>query len=277
MSAVTQVQAESKKTGKKAKAAPEQTPQEAGQEVFAPFEMGLAAFPSMAAPPPNSIQTKLRIGAVNDRFEQEADRMADRVVREVGRPSETGAQFSGGAPPLQRQCAACSEEEKLRRSPAAPKSAPPTPSAGVQSALSASKGAGQPLPAHTRQQMGQAFGADFNGVRVHSGARAATLNQALNARAFTHGADIYFDRGEFNPSSRSGQHLLAHELTHVLQQQAAAPISIQRACRPLAEIEEGWTPAPDSEVFQTQEAAEAWIEANRPSNDGFEVACFPNA
>jgi hypothetical protein len=67
-------------------------------------------------------------------------------------------------------------------------------------------------------QMGQAFDADFSGVRVHTDAGAHDLNRSLSARAFTTGNDIYFRQGEYNPGSSSGRELLAHELTHVVQQ-----------------------------------------------------------
>jgi hypothetical protein len=69
-----------------------------------------------------------------------------------------------------------------------------------------------------RTQMEQAFGADFSGVRVHTNARAEQLNQAIRARAFTAGHDIFFRPGAYNPCSVEGQRLLAHELTHVVQQ-----------------------------------------------------------
>jgi hypothetical protein len=66
--------------------------------------------------------------------------------------------------------------------------------------------------------MESAFGADFSGVRLHTDADAVQMNREVNAYAFTHGRDVYFNEGTFNPSSREGKHLLAHELTHTLQQ-----------------------------------------------------------
>jgi hypothetical protein len=80
---------------------------------------------------------------------------------------------------------------------------------------------GRPLESRVRAQMESAFGADFGGVRVHTGADAEALNQALNARAFTTGQDIFFGKGEYDPGSESGRELLAHELTHVLQQRGS--------------------------------------------------------
>ncbi len=79
-------------------------------------------------------------------------------------------------------------------------------------------GGGQPLSSAVRAQMEPAFKADFSGVRVHADAAADSLSRSVNARAFTTGQDIFFRAGEHNPGSSSGRELLAHELTHVVQQ-----------------------------------------------------------
>ena len=88
----------------------------------------------------------------------------------------------------------------------------------VEQGIQAARGGGQPLARSVRAQMEPAFGADFGGVRVHSDARADGLNRSLSARAFTTGQDIFFKQDEYNPGSSSGRELLAHELTHVVQQ-----------------------------------------------------------
>jgi hypothetical protein len=81
-------------------------------------------------------------------------------------------------------------------------------------------GAGRPLPKPIRGSMEQAFGVDFGAVRVHTDRRANTVNRSLSARAFTRGQDIFFRHGEYDPGSSAGRELLAHELTHVVQQRA---------------------------------------------------------
>lgn len=81
---------------------------------------------------------------------------------------------------------------------------------------------GQPLPAPLRNDFEARFGHDFGGVRVHADARSSALAESLGARAFTSGRDIVFGAGEYRPGSASGRSLLAHELTHVLQQSEAA-------------------------------------------------------
>jgi hypothetical protein len=90
--------------------------------------------------------------------------------------------------------------------------------AGVERSIDAGRGGGQGLDHATRTQMESSFGADFGGVRVHTDAQADSLNRALSARAFTTGQDVFFRQGEYNPGSSGGRELLAHELTHVVQQ-----------------------------------------------------------
>jgi len=92
---------------------------------------------------------------------------------------------------------------------------------GVARSIQSAKGSGQPLHDGVRRSMERGFGADFSGVRIHTGGDADTLNRSLNARAFTTGSDIFFGKGQYNPGSSGGQELIAHELTHTVQQGAA--------------------------------------------------------
>lgn len=91
----------------------------------------------------------------------------------------------------------------------------------LEQRLQQTKGGGAPLPSDTRTAMESAMGADFSGVRVHTGTEAAALSNDLEAQAFTHGNDIYFNQNKFDATSSTGRHLLAHELTHTVQQGAA--------------------------------------------------------
>ncbi|KAA3653962.1 MAG: DUF4157 domain-containing protein, partial [Chloroflexi bacterium] len=91
-------------------------------------------------------------------------------------------------------------------------------SAEVEQSIQSAQGAGQPLADNVRAPMENAFSADFSGVKVHTDSQSDTLNQSLQARAFTTGKDIFFRQGEYNPGSSSGKELLAHELTHTIQQ-----------------------------------------------------------
>src|SRR3546814_15174811 len=89
----------------------------------------------------------------------------------------------------------------------------------VEEAIHSESKSGRPLPFATRNFMEQRIGADFSQVKVHTGSGAVQLSRRLNAQAFTHGADIYFTEDKFAPGTPDGKHLLAHELTHVVQQQ----------------------------------------------------------
>lgn len=107
----------------------------------------------------------------------------------------------------------------------------------LESSIEQARGGGQGLDSRTRVQMESAFGSDFSGVRIHTGADAHSLNRAVNAVAFTTGQDIFFRDGAYDPSNASGRELLAHELTHVVQQGGAAQVpgharrfKVQRMC-----------------------------------------------
>lgn len=95
---------------------------------------------------------------------------------------------------------------------------PAEASSDLESHLSQSKGSGYRLPQDTQQQMESSFGADFSRVNIHTDSRAVQMNQELKAQAFTHGSDVYFNSGKYQPESTEGRKLIAHELTHVIQQ-----------------------------------------------------------
>lgn len=100
------------------------------------------------------------------------------------------------------------------------------------------QGGGQVLAPALQTQMAQAMGADFSGVRVHTDRQADQLNRSLNARAFTTGQDVFFKQGEYQPESRRGQELIAHELTHVVQQKKSQTHkTIQRVTNDAEEVQ----------------------------------------
>ena len=88
----------------------------------------------------------------------------------------------------------------------------------LEQSIRSAKAGGNKLDTGLRTQMEQAMGADFSQVQIHTDAQSAALNQTLQAKAFTSGKDIFFGKGAYQPGSRSGQELIAHELTHVMQQ-----------------------------------------------------------
>ncbi|MEB3266914.1 MAG: DUF4157 domain-containing protein [Leptolyngbya sp.] len=123
----------------------------------------------------------------------------------------------------------------------------------IEQRIESSRQQGHPLSDVVRPSMEQAFGADFSSVRIHTDTESDQLNQAVQAKAFTTGQDIYFRSGEYAPGSRDGQELLAHELTHVVQQTRLFENQVQREC---GVDEDCHTPA-GSVTSESREEAEA--------------------
>ncbi|MGB3074848.1 MAG: DUF4157 domain-containing protein, partial [Chitinophagales bacterium] len=162
----------------------------------------------------SSLQFKLTIGSPDDPLEHEADSMADKIMR---MPEHNF---------IQRKCSDCKEEDdrKIRRKPLASFIQRKESSSGavasdvISSQINASKGRGSSMSGDTHAFMQNRFGSDFTDVKIHTNSEAVQMNRDLNAKAFTVGSDIYFNEGQYNPGSDEGKHLLAHELTHVVQQ-----------------------------------------------------------
>jgi len=214
---------------------------------------------SVFAPRPR-IQTKLTVNEPGDKYEQEADRVAEEVMRSS---SLFGGGISAGGPPnVQKKCAACEsggglcpqcaeeEEKKLQRKPISSAITPlaQRENAGTEEEKSIqTKGfsgrvsqltsnltgriqtllgrSGQPLPKSERAFFEPRFGHDFSKVRIFPDAQAAHLAREVNARAFTLGPNIVFGRGEYAPETDTGRRLMAHELTHVVQQGDRRPLN----------------------------------------------------
>ncbi len=138
--------------------------------------------------------------------------------------------------------------------------------AGVESGIAAMRGHGDPLGSDVRADMEPRFGRDLSDVRIHSGARAGELSNAVHARAFTFGQDVFFGAGQYQPSSSSGRALLAHELTHTIQQRGgssrAQPSRIQRVPAPGAAAAASTTaPAADGATAPTAEVSPVFTHA----------------
>jgi hypothetical protein len=179
--------------------------------------------------PARYMQAKLVLGTPGDVYEQEADRVADQVMRMPATPDGEAIPTLASPASVQRVCTECidaREADMVQREPQ-PGAAPPTRARGgvtgsVSKSISALRsGGGRPLPAATRGLMESRFQRDFSGVRIHTDGRAAQTAAGVNARAFTVGRDVVFGAGQFEPGSTRGTRLLAHELTHVVQQRSA--------------------------------------------------------
>ena len=129
--------------------------------------------------------------------------------------------------PIQRKCKECEEEEKqfqhkcdaCEKEDSLQKKSDTVfheeTNDDIERNLSASKFSGSPIPEDIRTQMESSFGAYFSNVRIHNDSSAVRMNKDLHAQAF-HGSDIYFNSGKFDTNSKNGNHLLAHELTHTI-------------------------------------------------------------
>ncbi|MEQ9623854.1 eCIS core domain-containing protein [Coleofasciculus chthonoplastes] len=157
------------------------------------------------------LQRKLTVGQPGDKYEQEADTVAAKVVEQINSPTSQQS-VQGKVEPV--------VQPTVMRDGGVGGGAVDD---SVEQSIQQAQGGGQGLSEEVKEPMEQAFGADFSGVKVHNNSNADQLNRSLNARAFTTGPDIFFKQGEYNPGSRDGQELLAHELTHVVQQGQAKP------------------------------------------------------
>lgn len=164
------------------------------------------------------LQAKLQIGQPNDIYEQEADRVAERVMRMPD-------------PVVQRKCQPgkkCPlEDEKMKGSVQLKTDNPTGMIASVPDNFISSLGPGQPLDSATRAFFEPRFGQDFSGVKVHTGIQAADSAREVKARGYAIGSDVVFGAGEYAPDSFVGKQLIAHELAHVVQQNRS-PMSLRR-------------------------------------------------
>ena len=171
----------------------------------------------------NRAKSRLSIDQPGDRYEREADRVAERVMRMPG----PGAVANPQSPlRLQRLCVGCEEEEEsLQRQAQMDAQVQPDITQKIQAVRN---GNSRPLNATERNFFEPRFGFDFGKVRIHSDDRADAAARAVAARAYTAGSDIVLRSGAYAPGTRTGQRLLAHELTHVVQQGGASPLQTKR-------------------------------------------------
>jgi hypothetical protein len=195
-------------------------------------------FSNIAVHPGQFIQTKLWVNSLGDEYEQEADAIAEKIMRipdkgpVISNPSPVKIQRkcatcgkeeeieedndieTDETQTIQRKCVACEEEEKqLQRKQS--NNAAPAVSGNVQQVI---RSEGQPLDQSTRAFMETRFGFDFGKVQIHNNSLAHQSAKDINALAYTHQHHIAFAAGQYQPQTETGKKLLAHELTHTLQQ-----------------------------------------------------------
>ncbi|WP_343696924.1 DUF4157 domain-containing protein [Flavobacterium sp.] len=154
------------------------------------------------------------------KVQKKSDKEEDKKVQKKGEKEEDKK--------VQKKCADCEKEEKVQKKGTKEEEKPvqkktQNPETEIQNnelegKLNSSKGNGNSLDKNTKHEMESGFGADFSNVKIHTDSRAVQMSQELGAQAFTNGNDVYFNEGKYNPGSKEGKHLLAHELTHTVQQ-----------------------------------------------------------
>jgi Domain of unknown function (DUF4157) len=165
------------------------------------------------------VQAKLSLGGAGDAYEQEADRVAAQVVQSIGSPG-------AGAGPRERATPAVMAKSS---GGGGGDSDGGGLSAHVERGIQGARGGGAAMATEVRDQMERAFGYDFSAVRIHTDGNADAQARAIGARAFAVGSDLFFRASEYQPHSATGLELLAHELTHVVQQAGGAGATVQRA------------------------------------------------
>ena len=173
------------------------------------------------------VQTKLSVNEAGDKYEQEADAMADKVMKMSDKeslqtkPSPVNIQRKCAVceedenKKINRKCFHCEEEERIQMKKESIGSATMTASSTVQDVINSR---GQPLDVGTRGFMESRFGFDFGNVQIHNDALSHQSSADINALAYTHANHVVFGAGQYKPNTKVGKHLLAHELTHVVQQ-----------------------------------------------------------
>ena len=169
------------------------------------------------SPGGHPLQPKMQVGAAGDRYEREADLVAQRVTTDAPKAISISSIEAGNVQRMpEGGKSTCAEEEELLQASADG----PVNSidAAIERNISSSRSSGQRLSPETRAYFEPRFGTTFTETRVHDSPAAHHLASSLGARAFTTGKDVFFGAGEYRPDTTAGRQLLAHELTHVVQQ-----------------------------------------------------------
>jgi hypothetical protein len=183
-----------------------------------------------------AVPSALRVGKPDDAFEREADRVSDQIVSTGSLSPAWSISRMSVTPPVQRkcdcdesgQCAECREKIQRKIDSAGAQLAPEPGDTAPESVDGVLAASGTQLGWALSADMGERFGFDFSQVRVHSGVAAEKSARDINAKAYTSGNNIVFGSGQFAPATHEGRRLIAHELTHVVQQGGALS-AVQRA------------------------------------------------
>ena len=235
---------------------------------------------------PGGMQAKYKISQPGDKYEQEADKIAGQIVQ-MGEPANYPASARKEAvqpnpmtarmtPLIQKQAVEEEEEEEVQLQARETTARTPGVSSDLSSGIESLKSGGQPLPEGTRAFMEQRFGYDFGSVRIHTDNKAAETAKNLNARAFTVGRDVVFGAGQYSPTAARGQKLLAHELTHVVQQNQMSERLVHRQvgdARSMSITPEWAADLTDEQLAQQMMLLREYMDFLEPTNPEYESAC----
>ncbi|MDB5133750.1 MAG: hypothetical protein JWP37_353 [Mucilaginibacter sp.] len=252
-------------------------------------------------------QPKLTVNQPNDVYEQEADTMADRVMRMPDTENTKQPFFKPVLTSIQRKCKNCEEEQKLQRKEEESTPLTPVKESGLQRKCAVCEeekkvqrkeeggdiggreapatvhniinSGGQPLDGGTRDFMESRFGYDFSRVQIHNGPSAHRSSEDINALAYTHGNHVVFGEGQYQPNTNTGKQLLAHELTHVVQQTQSSDSGLTRKKDKEIQRSAYWSEASPYGKQRTGKDAEKVLERALQGNDA-EIqsqAPIPNA
>ncbi len=236
------------------------------------------------------VQAKLNIGKPNDKYEVEADAVADQVTSK--KETNNSDTFFSPAPVIQKKenTEIQTKEESENEIQEKPLSESITPAVQLKAASDApkvnpdikqkihsSKGGGSSLPENTKTEMESGFGTDLENVRIHNDSNAVQMNKELGSQAFASGNDIYFNEGKFNPDSQDGKHLLAHELTHTVQQGGNRAVIQRKDEEKPPQDTKQQTPIPENQNPSTEEGTKKRDDAKTTmDNELSAVATEPN-
>lgn len=159
---------------------------------------------------------------------KEEEKPIQKKGKEEEKPVQKKSAKKEEEKPVQSKCDNCEKEEKVQKKDKKEEEKPVQKKVEnteseiqnneLEGKLDNSKGSGTGLDEKTKGEMESGFGTDFSNVKIHTDSNAVQMSQELGAQAFTNGNDVYFNQGKYNPDSKEGKHLLAHELTHTVQQ-----------------------------------------------------------
>ncbi len=236
------------------------------------------------------VQAKLSIGKSNDKYEVEADRVADQVV--ANKQNKSSDSFFSPSPLVQKKLAnevqkqdekneEIQTQEEVSKQQSSIGDATSNDTSRLENKLNSSKGRGTSLSGNTKKEMESGFRTDFSTIKIHTDSNAVQMNKQLGSQAFANGNNVYFNEGKYNPNSQSGKHLLAHELTHTVQQGASQPavqakmMPAENKPNPVAQpvVESKSVQKPETETKPTTEAKpENNIVKTPPANNKNENA-----